>query len=231
MEKLLICFCFLAMFSCKKTSAPLVKEYSKSNTDSKKVEITESKEKTTIYKRLTKIIKKISVGDTMSIALTTEYVIPESGELKYDSTYYKKGVFINVFDSFILNIKSDSLENLIDHQKIDYRIEMTGDGNPEFAKINSWEFGIPTRYDWFLTTEMPASSDYIETTLIGFKNNESKIIAQEYSMDLNQAILKDSVLIFNQQFIDTLENGFKTYIDSVRINIYSSEKETFKINQ
>jgi len=230
--KVIILFLFV-IFSCKnnvekKTEAnfPTNKKYEKDIFTNKKIE---PKKNVQPYKRLTQIAKKHKIGDTTSIILTKEYSIPENGELKQDSTFYYKGVFLNLFNKPLSFSMNDSLKTLIDNQKYDSRIDLGSEGDPDNAKIRTWDFDIATNYDWFLAVDMLASSDFTETSLIGFNKNVGNLIAQEVSMDLNNVKLKDSILIFNQNFSEPLENGSHILIDSVRINIYSSKKETQNI--
>uniref|UniRef100_UPI002636C4D6 hypothetical protein n=1 Tax=uncultured Aquimarina sp. TaxID=575652 RepID=UPI002636C4D6 len=146
------------------------------------------------------------IGDTTSIILTKEYSIPENGELKQDSTFYYKGVFLNLFTKSLSFSKNDSIKKLIDNKKYDSRIDLGSEGNPDNAKIRTWDFNTATNYDWFLAVDMVASSDFTETSLIGFNKNVGNLIAQEVSMELNNVKLKDSILIFKQDFSEPLEN-------------------------
>lgn len=178
------------------------------------------------YNRLTQIAKKYKIGDTISIILTKEYSIPVKRELKQDSTFYYKGVYLNLFNKSLSFSKNDSLKTLIDNKKYDKRINLGIEGNPNNAKIRTWNFNAKTNYDWFLAIDMLVSSDFLETTLIGFNKKGGNLIAQEVSMDLNNVQLKDSILIFTQNFSEPLENGSHILIDSVRINIYSLKRES-----
>ena len=180
-------------------------------------------------KKLIQLIKKKNFEDTLSVVLTNEFKIPRNGVLNYDSSYYHIGAYLNVYRGNISIAKDGLLDDFFKKHKPNYRIDLGGEGDPKTAEITEWKFNTSVRYDWILAIDMIASSDNIETTLVGFLNDKSKIIAQEYSMDLDQFVLNDSVLIFNRKLTDTQVGGFVENSDSIRINIYSSEREVIKL--
>ena len=173
------------------------------------------------------LANELNIGDSISAVLTKEYLLPEKMTLKQDSSFYYTGTFLTLINKPISDI--ESLKKHIKHKFYLTRQHIEMDGNPKYSEMGIFKFSGKTYYDWFLTIDTPASSDYMETILVGFQNSKGKLIAQELSMNLTNAILKDSILIFNQDFSEPLEKGTHILIDSVRLNIYSLEKEIHHI--